>query len=229
MPGLDLTERHLAIEVNRDLLGGFAMSPQLRCLIDVGATMVLVGDHRPGKHLHTDDAGTYTVEVSKMIPTFILGSPADWGFSMSPSHAGMVAPEWPYTHAEYFLANLNDPTPHVTQAIAEDRDQVRQMKKTVPESLVGRPVSSRQALESCEPLITDFLVLSGNGSRFGDSPTPDLVDLAISSHDCPVFVAGCTSFESAKSSLRSGSSGIIIPAEALSVKLVAEVAPLLNG
>lgn len=226
MPRLDLTRPQIGIEVNQDLLGGFTIDPRLRALIESGATMLVVGDSRPRRGLHPDDAGTYSTRFSELVPTFIFGTPADWSVSMSINHGGMVAPEWPYAEAEYFLDNLNDPAPHVRRAIKDDHRQIREMKKTVPATLIGRFVSSRESLERSDRLSTDFLILSGEHSLFDAAPSPELVDPITSRADCPALIAGCDSITSAVSSYDHGAAGIVIPAAIATPKLVAQIANL---
>jgi hypothetical protein len=226
MGNLDLTRPQIGVEVNLDLLDRFAIRPALQGLIESGATMLVVGDSRPRRQLHADDAGTYSVHVSKLVPTFIFGSPADWRVSLSDNHKGIVAPQWPYTEAEYFLANLNDPTPHVKRAIEEDGNQVRDMKETIPGALIGRFVSSREGFDQLDGLCTDFLILSGGHSQFETAPTSELVDLVTSRAGYPALVAGCDSIRSAASTLEKGAAGIVIPASIVTAEFVAQIANL---
>ena len=222
---LNLDQRQIGVELHTDMLH----ESRFRPLLDAGATFVIVRETRDGKWLHTDDAGTYSTQLSTHTPTFLSGIPEEWDYSMTASHAGMIAPEWPYGHAAYFLANLNEPDPHVRRAVEDDSRHAMDMHTTVPGSMIGRYVSSLESISDLKRLETDFLILRGDRTPCFAGPETQLLDSILKLSRLPILVHGIETGESAALAMETGARGVIISSQSLSVELVSEVKNSLGG
>ena len=189
----------------------------------------MVRESRPGKWLHTDDAGTYSARLASQVPTFLWGIPEDWKFGMTLSHAGMISAEWPYGYAAYYLANLNDPAPHVTREIDNECRYAKEMRETVVGSMIGRCVSSLEGLSELERLETDFLVIAEDERSSHSDLKISLMESISAVSELPTFVYGAESGVSASEACKAGAAGVIVPAKSLSTDLVTEIAVSLGG
>jgi hypothetical protein len=220
----DLSRPQVGIELNTNMLDEWRFQP----LLDAGATFALVHETREGKSIHTDDAGTYSARLARQIPTYLWGPPEAWSYSLTRNHAGMILPEWPYWDAAYFLENLNNPGPHVQQAVDDESKSLADMRRDVSDSMIGRYVSSIESISELERLETDFLILGRNYGQSYSALEAGLMASMIAVAELPTLVQGTESGESASSAMESGARGVIISAQSLSVELVAEVVSSLS-
>jgi hypothetical protein len=228
---IDFSRPQIGIELELEnfVFGPFFDEAPFR---DAGATFAVVPDNRIGydwvaEGAYMNKARHRSSGLAERFPTYICGMPGEWN-TLSGNHAGMIVPEWPYGYADYFLRNLNDPTPHVQEVVDDDNLHARDMRRVVSGSMIGRYVSSVESISALECLETDFLVLARRGRSYSALET-GLMASMIAVSELPTLVQGIETGESASIAMESGARGVIISSQSLSVELVAEVKNSLGG